>query len=73
MSTLVFDIKTVGESWLDFDEVTKEELTNWITKQTRTKADHEKELEEVKNKLKFSPLTGEIVALGMWLWANPLS
>lgn len=66
MSTLVFDIKTVGESWLDFDEVTKEELTNWITKQTRTKADHEKELEEVKNKLKFSPLTGEIVALGMY-------
>ncbi len=66
MATLVFDIKTVGESWSDLDEVTQGALTNWITKQSHTKVHYEKELEEVKNQLNFSPLTGEIVALGMY-------
>jgi DNA polymerase elongation subunit (family B) len=66
MATLVLDIETIGESWLDFDLDTQNALTNWISQSTKTKAEYEKELLKVKEQLAFSPLTGSVVALGMY-------
>jgi DNA polymerase elongation subunit (family B) len=66
MATLVLDIETVGESWDSFDDTTKSALTNWIAQATHSKVDFEKEIARVKNQLSFSPLTGQVVALGMY-------
>jgi len=66
MATLVFDIETVPESWSDFDETTKQALTNWITQGIDNKADLERGLERMKSQLGFSPLTGQVVALSMY-------
>ncbi len=66
MATLVLDIKTISELWLDFDVETQKSLTSWITQSTSTKAEYERELLKVKEHLAFSPLTGSVVALGMY-------
>lgn len=61
MATLVFDIETVGEPWDAFDEITKKALTRFVTEK-----DGATGLEHVKEQLGFSPLTGQIVAIGMY-------
>jgi DNA polymerase elongation subunit (family B) len=66
MATLIFDIETLGESWDSFGEATKQALTKWISQSTTNKAEYERELGKVKSQLGFSPLTGSIVALGMY-------
>ena len=66
MSTLVFDIETIGESWDSFDEITKKTLSRWIERTSKNEIEYQKELENVKSQLGFSPLTGSIVALGMY-------
>lgn len=66
MGKLVFDIETIGEDFETFDEITKEALTHWIEKGTRTDEEREKALAEIKNGLCFSPLTGQIVAIGVY-------
>ncbi len=65
MSTLIFDIETVGVNFDTLDEKTKENLTAWIKRESESEADYEKSLEVLKNGLGFSPLTGEIVAIGV--------
>jgi len=59
MSKLIIDIETVGENFDEMDNVTKEVLTKYIDK------DNPEALEEVKESLVFSPLTGQIVAIGV--------
>ena len=54
---LVIDIETIGNDFESFDETTKEYLLKY--------ADTEDEVKAVKEGLGFSPLTGEIVAIGM--------
>ncbi|EKE19823.1 MAG: hypothetical protein ACD_8C00101G0016 [uncultured bacterium] len=66
MGKLVFDIETIGEDFETFDETTKEALTHWIERETRTDEEREKALGEIKNGLCFSPLTGQIVAIGVY-------
>ncbi len=65
MSTLIFDIETVGEDYNALDETTQEVLTRWIKKEFEAGEDYETALEELKNGLGFSPLTGQIVAIGV--------
>lgn len=65
MSKLIFDIETVGEDFDALDETTKEVLTRWIKKEAENEKDYEAALAELKNGLGFSPLTGEIVAIGV--------
>ena len=65
MPKLIFDIETVGEDFDSLDETTKEVLTRWIKKEADNKKEYEAELEDLKNRLGFSPLTGEIVAIGV--------
>lgn len=65
MSKLIFDIETVGEDYDKLDETSQEVLTHWIRKESSNKADYEVALDDLKNGLGFSPLTAEIVALGI--------
>jgi len=57
MPKLVFDIETIGEDFDELDETTQEVLTRWT--------ENEQDLEYLKQGLGFSPLTGEIVAIGI--------
>lgn len=63
MSTLIFDIETVGEDFETFDPATQESLTRFIRREPES--EHERLLKEVKDGLGFSPLTGRIVAIGV--------
>lgn len=65
MSTLIFDIETVGEDFEALDETTKEGLTRWIKKEADSEEDYQVALKELKEGLGFSPLTGSIVAIGV--------
>jgi 3'-5' exonuclease len=62
---LIFDIETIGEDYEKLDETTQESLTRWIKKETQNEKEYETALEDLKNGLGFSPLTGEIVAIGV--------
>lgn len=63
MSTLIFDIETVGDDFETFDQVTQEALTRWIKREPVS--EHERLLNKIKDGLGFSPLTGHIVAIGV--------
>ena len=65
MATLVFDIETVGEDFDALDETSKKVLTRWIREDALDESEYKSALEDVKNGLGFSPLTGEIVAIGL--------
>lgn len=65
MPRLVFDIETIGESWDGMDETTRHALSRWIKKEFGEGEKYEAALEDLKNGLGFSPLTGEIVAIGV--------
>jgi uncharacterized protein YprB with RNaseH-like and TPR domain len=64
---LIFDIETIGERFEDLDEVTQTNLTRWIKREAA--GDENKfnvMLADVKEGLGFSPLTGEIAAIGVF-------
>ncbi len=65
MSTLIFDLETVGEDYAALDETTQHMLTRWIEKTSKTEGEYEAALDDIKNGLGFSPLTGEIVVIGV--------
>src|SRR3972149_8871982 len=54
---LVIDIETVGKDFDSLDEISKEYLLKF--------AESDEEIKVVREGLGFSPLTGEIVAIGM--------
>ena len=62
---LIFDIETIGEDYNKLDETTQGSLNHWIKKETQNEKEYEAALEDLKNGLGFSPLTGEIVAIGV--------
>ncbi len=66
MGKIVFDIETIGEDFDTLDQTTQDVLTRWIKKESEGEEDYEKSLTEVKNGLGFSPLTGQIVAIGVY-------
>lgn len=65
MSRLIFDIETVGEDFGALDHATQEVLTRWIKKDSSSEEEYKTALEELKGGMGFSPLTGEIVAIGV--------
>jgi uncharacterized protein YprB with RNaseH-like and TPR domain len=65
MPTLIIDIETVGENFDEMDETTQKMLTRWIKDNSKDQATYDAELERLKEGLGFSPLTGEVVAIGM--------
>ena len=66
MATLIFDIESIGESWDGLDETTQHILTRWIDRTAKSEEEHEAQLKDLKEGLGFSPLTGEIVAIGLY-------
>ncbi len=62
---LILDIETVGEDFNSLDKSTQEVLTYWIKKESESEEEYRVSLEELKNRLGFSPLTAGIVALGV--------
>jgi hypothetical protein len=65
--SLIFDIETIGEDFEQMSEATKKSLTHWIKRQVGD--DGEKQrllLNEIKDSLGFSPLTGSIAAIGVY-------
>lgn len=65
MSTLILDIETVGEDFDSLDETTQHMLTRWLKKEAYNEVDYESRLDDIKNGLGFSPLTGQIVVIGV--------
>ncbi|MDP3731315.1 MAG: ribonuclease H-like domain-containing protein [bacterium] len=65
MPKLIFDIETIGENFDELDETTQDALSWWIKKESSGEEDYKVALEELKNGLGFSPLTGQIVAIGV--------
>ena len=63
---LVFDIETIGEDFDVLDETTRDVLTRWIKRESDSEKEYEKALVDMKNGLGFSPLTGEVVAVGVY-------
>lgn len=57
MSRVIFDIETVGKDFGSLDRATQEYLLRY--------AETEDEKEEIKDRLSFYPLTGEIVTIGL--------
>lgn len=66
MSTLIFDIETIGEEWEALDPVTQHTLTRWVDKTARSAEERLALITDIKAGLGFSPLTGSIVALGLY-------
>ena len=66
MDSFVFDIETIGENFDDLDLMTQHELTKWIKKEAKSEDDYEVHLQSIKEGMGFSPLTGEIVAIGVY-------
>jgi len=65
MSKLVIDIETIGETFDEMDGTTKEVLTHWIREEAKNDEEFNKSLKDIKEGLGFSPLTGQIVAIGL--------
>lgn len=66
MATLVFDIETIGEEWNTFDETTQGVLSRWIFRSAKSDEERTAGLTDLKEGLGFSPLTGSIVAIGLY-------
>ncbi len=66
MRTLIFDIETIGEEWDDLDLTTQHMLSRWIDRTARGEEDHAAQLADLRDGLGFSPLTGSVVAIGLY-------
>lgn len=66
MATLIFDLETTGEDWETLDDTTRSTLTHWIERSAKSETEKQVRLRDVKEGLGFSPLTGSIVALGIY-------
>ncbi|MDP2838052.1 MAG: ribonuclease H-like domain-containing protein [Candidatus Moranbacteria bacterium] len=65
MATLVFDIETVGEDFDTLDQTSQDVLTRWIKRESESGEDYTAALADLKAGMGFSPLTGQIVAIGI--------
>lgn len=66
MSTLIFDIETIGEDYKTLDNVTKKILTRWIERSSKNDAEKNSLYQDIEAGLGFSPLTGYVVAIGLY-------
>ncbi len=63
---LVFDIETVGETWDALDETTQHNLSWYLRESSKSEEEYEYEMKELKEGMGLSPLTGFIVAIGVY-------
>ncbi len=65
MSALIVDIETVGEDFDAMDPTSQAMLTRWLESEDFSEEHRERELQMLKDGLGFSPVTGQIVAIGV--------
>lgn len=65
MPKIVFDIETAGEDFEKIDQATKDFFNKKVKAKLNSPQEQKEELEKIKNELVFSPLTAEIVAVGV--------
>ncbi len=63
--SIVLDIETIGVDFEALDHATQESLTRWIQKESAGEEEYRVALTELKSGLGFSPLTGEVVVIGI--------
>lgn len=64
---LIFDIETIGVDFDNLDKPTQDSLTRWIKREAgEDQGKYNVMLKDLKEGLGFSPLTGEIVAIGVY-------
>jgi len=63
---LVFDIETVGEQWSTLDETTQHNLSWYLRESSKNDEEYEYEMKELREGMGLSPLTGFIVAIGVY-------
>ncbi|MFH1523173.1 MAG: ribonuclease H-like domain-containing protein [Patescibacteria group bacterium] len=64
---IIFDIETIGANFEKLDKDTQDSLTRWIKRQAGgDQGKYNALLQDLKEGLGFSPLTGEIVAIGVY-------
>jgi DNA polymerase elongation subunit (family B) len=66
MRTLILTIETVGDEWDSLDEETQSILTSWIRRRGHAEQEQALLTESVKDRLKFSPFTGKILAMSLF-------
>jgi len=66
MAKLIFDIETAGEDFDQFDETTQKMLTRRLREELDEGSDaYKKAIEKIKNDTVFSPLTSQVIAIGV--------
>jgi DNA polymerase elongation subunit (family B) len=65
MARLVFDIETVGEEFAGMDETTRDALTKRARKEAADEEEFKEMVTELESGFALSPLTAEIVAIGV--------
>ena len=66
MKTLIFDIETKGEDWDAIDTNTQQIVSRWIHNSAYSQEEKTQRLHILKEELGLSPLTGTIVAIGVY-------
>jgi predicted PolB exonuclease-like 3'-5' exonuclease len=65
MKTLIFDIETIGERWEEMDEGTRAFFEHKAREDAESEGEVAEGLEEIKAEFGLSPLTGQVVAIGV--------
>jgi DNA polymerase elongation subunit (family B) len=65
MPKLVIDIETVGKNIEDFDDISKDYFNHWAESAAGSQSEIEHELKKIEDSFSFSPLTAEVVCIGM--------
>lgn len=62
---LVIDIETVGKNITDFDEISRDYFSQWAKQAAGEEEETDFELTKIEESFSFSPLTAEVVCIGM--------
>lgn len=65
MNRLIFDIETIGEDFSSMDDLTKELISKRAKKESEGEEDFNEKLNDITSGFALSPLTGEIVTIGV--------
>ncbi|MFH1098851.1 MAG: ribonuclease H-like domain-containing protein [Candidatus Uhrbacteria bacterium] len=65
MKTLIFDIETIGERWEEMDEGTRAFFEHKVRASAESEEEVAEEMEALKAEFGLSPLTGQVVAIGV--------
>lgn len=65
MPKLVIDIETVGKDIKDLDKISQDYFSHWAESSTSNEEDFKEELKKIEDGLSISPLTAEVVCIGI--------